>query len=413
MIEIYDYIIDVLKTNQFAQGGFVISILMAVGLQLKKLPELIWSRIERLLIYKVNIEEIDDLFLYFEVWLSINHKRKYRNVEAALSISKNSYDEVSKEISEIFNEKVIYKQFDDTFYIRRGLFIIKIFKGREKLENASSLKSAFYNKYRISGFFAKKTINKLIEEVHVYSLEMKNELKKSKLLVKTSTQWGEWMNESIIEPKDIDNVIIEGKKELLDDIKLFISNRDWYKKRGIVYKRGYMFHGVAGTGKTSLVLSIAKELKRNINFLQISGMDDHSLRTAFRNLSPDSILVMEDVDAVFKKREDGSKNIKFTFSTLLNCLDGVFSKENIITIFTTNHKELLDDALIRTGRIDYKMEFKNPNINMVIEFLDRFYETNTKTTTTSYDNNLSMSEVQDICLKSKNSEEALTKILKS
>ena len=83
------------------------------------------------------------------------------------------------------------------------------------------------------------------------------------------------------------------------------------------------------------------------------------------------------IDAVFNKdREKEDDSIKFNFSTLLNCLDGAFSKEGIITIFTTNHPERLDPALIRAGRMDYEFKISNPSVQKIEEYLDVFFPEN-------------------------------------
>ncbi len=402
--EIWTSLIDVLKTNQFAQGGAVISFLMALPRYIIPWFVKLWQRIERLIVFTVNIEETDDLFMYFELWLQKHHEVKYRNVEAALKLdTKREWDNkdiISGEYLDEFEEKVLYKQFNDLFWVRRGFNYIRVFKGREKLENASSLRNAHYNKFVISGLFAKKTISNLISEVHEEAKERMKKEREKTIRVKTSTEYGDWVDENVIEPKSLNNIILKGKSELMTDINKFVGDKHWYKKRDIVYKRGYIFHGAAGTGKTSFIMSLAKELNRTVHFLQLNNINDSGIRNAFRSLPPQSILVVEDIDSAFKKREDGSKNIKFSFSTLLNCMDGVFATEDIITIFTTNHIELLDSALIRSGRIDYKMEFERPSHEYVKQFMDMFYESDI-TIPKSYNCLLPMVDVQDACLRFK------------
>ena len=71
------------------------------------------------------------------------------------------------------------------------------------------------------------------------------------------------------------------------------------------------------------------------------------------------MLLIEDMDCLFKdrKKNDEMKN-SITLSGILNCLDGLASKEGMIVFITTNHiKNLFDEALIRPGRIDDLMEF--------------------------------------------------------
>ena len=416
--EVYNYIVNTLETNQFAQGGFMISILLALGNILKSVPIKLWERFKRLIIYNVHIEEVDILFIYFELWLSAHHNKTYRNVEASIHLDKNqditNRDIISEEVIDIFSEKVHYKQFNDSFYIKRGLFWIRIYKGREKLENANSLKNAFYNKFSISGLFAKKEITKLIQEVHEYAKNVMIDARKKSVVVKTSTDYGYWIDETVVEPKDIDNIILDCKQDIIDDLDNFIKNRKWYEERNIIYKRGYMFSGDAGCGKTSITLSLAKHYNKCINFLQLNGIDDGSIRKLFRELTPNSILVIEDVDSAYNKRNNG-KDINFSFSTILNCLDGVFSKENIIVIFTTNHPEKLDKALIRAGRIDKHYKFKRPSYKYVNEYLTKFFGVGEYINEQdNYQANLPMVDIQDICLvNSSDHTKALESILEA
>lgn len=369
--------LEALKSNQFFQGGAVLGVMMAGFNYLKSFPGWLWQRISRLIFYSVNIEETDELFYYFELWLAKNHRSKYRNVEASITLRKvdeRHYEEINEEEEYTLEENIYYKQFDDTFLIRRGINYIRISKDRIQLENSNGMKEAFYNKYIITGIFSKRGITRLIEEVHAFNLERKKVEKRKIIDVKSCDEWGNWSKQQVLTPKPLEKIYLNCKDDIMDDIKSFGETYNWYKDNYVIYKRGYLFHGLPGNGKTSLILSLAKELGRSVNFLGLAALDDASLRKAFRNLKPDSILVIEDIDAAFKKRE-GKKSTKFTFSTLLNCLDGVFSKENVITIFTSNHPELLDAALVREGRIDRKYEFKNPNQNIISKYLsDAFYK---------------------------------------
>lgn len=282
--------------------------------------------------------------------------------------------------------------------------MLRIFKGREKLENASSRRNLHHNMFTISGVFCKRQINDLIKEAHECAKNKMVIARQKSIKVKTSNEYGEWVNENVIEPKKLDNIILDGKQALLDDIDNFLTKKEWYKEREIAYKRGYLLEGKAGTGKTTLVMAIAKKLNRTLHFLQTSRIDDKSLRYAFRSLPPKSILVIEDIDAVFNQREDGSSDIKFSFSTLLNCLDGVFATEDVIVIFTTNHKERLDSALIRSGRIDYKMEFEMPTKEYVEFYLQNFYDSDSLLQLPdSYRENLAMVDIQDSCLRNTDS----------
>lgn len=88
---------------------------------------------------------------------------------------------------------------------------------------------------------------------------------------------------------------------------------------------------------------------------------------------PDSILLLEDVDAMFVQREQGIKTNKITFSGFLNALDGVRSQEGQILFMTTNHKEKLDPALLRPGRADVHVKLENASEKQMIGLFQRFF----------------------------------------
>ena len=76
------------------------------------------------------------------------------------------------------------------------------------------------------------------------------------------------------------------------------------------------------------------------------------MTTLLANVSPHSIVLLEDIDSTFTNR---SSTAKVTFSGFLNALDGVYAKDGVIIFMSTNHLDRLDPALLRPGRIDCKV----------------------------------------------------------
>jgi len=102
------------------------------------------------------------------------------------------------------------------------------------------------------------------------------------------------------------------------------------------------------------ILGIASELNYKLAILDLNTINsDEQLSARISDAPERSILLMEDVDAIFVDRTSVQKRKRgITFSGFLNALDGVRSKDGTITIMSTNHKEKLDPALIRPGRCD-------------------------------------------------------------
>jgi mitochondrial chaperone BCS1 len=126
-----------------------------------------------------------------------------------------------------------------------------------------------------------------------------------------------------------------------------------------------LLYGPPGTGKTSFTQAIAGACGLHICYLNLAGgnLNDDSLNTLLNSTEVNSIILLEDIDAIFQGREsvqekrDGGQSV--TFSGLLNALDGVRSQEGRILIMTTNHKDKLDPALLRPGRADRCIELGN------------------------------------------------------
>ncbi|KAJ4844893.1 hypothetical protein Tsubulata_016466 [Turnera subulata] len=151
------------------------------------------------------------------------------------------------------------------------------------------------------------------------------------------------------------------KKELMDDLDRFIQRKDFYRKVGKAWKRGYLLYGPPGTGKSSLIAAMANYLKFNIYDLELASLlhGNSDLKGLLTRTSNRSIIVIEDIDCSIQlqdrgKRENRPGDGKLTLSGLLNFVDGLWSScgDERIFVFTTNYKDRLDPALLRPGRMD-------------------------------------------------------------
>ncbi|MFQ6623894.1 hypothetical protein Gotur_003654 [Gossypium turneri] len=164
----------------------------------------------------------------------------------------------------------------------------------------------------------------------------------------------------------------EVKQLIKDDLDSFVERKDFFEGVGRAWKRGYLLYGPPGTGKSSLVAAIANYLRYNIYDLQLqTARSDADLRHILTSTTNCSILLTEDIDCGTKVSHDRAKDQEdndeqqnsnrlsstdpgVTLSGLLNFLDGLWSScgDERIIIFTTNHKDKLDPALLRPGRMD-------------------------------------------------------------
>tara|TARA_Y100000741_G_C18158445_1_gene520177 strand:- start:311 stop:910 length:600 start_codon:yes stop_codon:yes gene_type:complete len=137
-----------------------------------------------------------------------------------------------------------------------------------------------------------------------------------------------------------------------------------------------MLYGPPGTGKTSTILAIASKTKRKIYRVNLVApkLCDNSLLLAMNDAQKESIIVMEDIDALFGKFRDKQEEFSVTFSGLLNAIDGIGDNtRGIMFIFTSNHPERIDPALRRKGRIDLSISLSYCSSKECVEMFLRFY----------------------------------------
>ena len=173
MIEsIIEYFKSQMLTNEFFSGAAIVTILGTLFYQLKSIPEKIWRRIKRKLIYTVRVYQSTELFDALEFYFYKYYQSKYRNVEAFLD-NETLYDKNSVTIGEEASlgddrdtkpPNISFSHFEDFFITWKGWLPVTVTKGREKLENASDLKNVFLVSFSFSTLFGKKLVNNMLEE---------------------------------------------------------------------------------------------------------------------------------------------------------------------------------------------------------------------------------------------------------
>lgn len=190
-----------------------------------------------------------------------------------------------------------------------------------------------------------------------------------------------WIQLSQLTKRSLDSICLDKNQieNLKNDINKFIKSENLYNLYGIPYKRNYLLYGIPGTGKTSLIFALASYLNMSVSiFSFVPGIDDTKFMKCINSIPKDSLLVLEDIDGVFVNRaKDYNNNSMITFSGILNTLDGMGRRDKLITFMTTNFKEQLDSALLRPGRIDYKIEFTYATQYQISKMFDLFIKNNT------------------------------------
>ncbi|KAK9049106.1 hypothetical protein SSX86_031926 [Deinandra increscens subsp. villosa] len=178
-----------------------------------------------------------------------------------------------------------------------------------------------------------------------------------------------WTPVNLDHPATFETVAMDAgmKEKLVGDLDRFLERREYYRRVGKAWKRGYLLYGPPGTGKSSLIAAIGNYVGFDIYDLELTAIKSNSeLRRLLVATANRSILVVEDIDcsvelhdrvqveAARKSQQRDEEQPKVTLSGFLNFIDGLWSScgDERIIIFTTNRKDKLDPALIRPGRMD-------------------------------------------------------------
>lgn len=164
--------------------------------------------------------------------------------------------------------------------------------------------------------------------------------------------------------------------ELNEALVLPLTHPERFRKLNIKPPKGVLMHGPPGTGKTLMARACAA--RSNTTFLKLAGpqlvqmyIGDGAklVRDAFKLAveKKPTIIFIDEIDAIGTKRAEsdktGDREVQRTMLELLNQLDGFGSSDDVKIIAATNRVDILDPALLRSGRFDRKIEFPLPNID--------------------------------------------------
>ena len=168
---------------------------------------------------------------------------------------------------------------------------------------------------------------------------------------------------SSVKTATFENLVLSGslKEELQNDFTKFLSSREVYELYHIPWKRGAIFIGPPGNGKTHTVKALINQLDKPCiyvrGFKAECGTEQEHMAEVFKRarMTAPCIVVLEDLDAMI-----GDDNRAF----FLNELDGFETNTGVVVIATTNHPEKLDTAILnRPSRFDRKYYFPLPAQN--------------------------------------------------
>ncbi|KAF2496951.1 P-loop containing nucleoside triphosphate hydrolase protein [Lophium mytilinum] len=430
--------------------GFDVGIVVSVGLiafALLTSTTFLWTKASRLfqeyLMSSVFVDDGDDLFDGVIQWIAEQRMAKVsRSVKAVTRMGTifgdngdESDDEEAVDANGIFNfgkwAAKLPPRYEPYFGSHRFWHAGRLYVfARSKRERQPSIWSPNRGdeeliELRCIGR-STKPIKNLLNHIKTWSLEKE----KAMTVIRRPAGKdrgrgaGSWDRVSSRPSRPMETVSLdpEQKRKVVEDINEYLhpSSPRWYATRGIPYRRGYLFHGPPGTGKTSLSFALAGIFGLDIFCISLlePTLTESDLNRLFNNLPRRCIVLLEDIDTAGLVRDEKSdkkddaadgddrrrggsktsgqdfnmaeltKAIKtanrkdkqgdeakqgVSLSGLLNAIDGVATHEGRVLVMTTNHPEKLDDALIRPGRVDMQVEFTLATRDQVRDIFIRMY----------------------------------------
>jgi mitochondrial chaperone BCS1 len=360
--------------NQFASGGLLLMILGSIGIFLRSLPHRLFSWLEEQATMTVTVKDDDDAFVWVKEWfLEQEFLRRVRRVDLDTTLR-------GAELA------LIPAPGRHLFWRAGRPFWVWFYRSTEsKGTSQRRMESLTFQTIGRDQKFLKEFVDEVVA-CH------RSKRRAASYLYLYDDGWD---YVAAYSPRSLESVLLRpGEKEhLVEDLSRFRASRSRYLRLGVPYHRGYLLYGPPGTGKTSLVSAIGAKFGMSIYVVNLTEMNDRTLKSAMNNVPENSIILFEDIDCMkagnrrAELMDAAAKQVAtavgvgstqpdrggVTLSGLLNVLDGFHAPSNVVFVMTTNAVEALDPALLRPGRIDYRLYLGEAADSQKCELYRRFF----------------------------------------
>jgi len=358
--------------NTFASGGLLLMIIGGLSVYLRAVPERLWHWMVGQTTMVITVKDDDAAFVWVKEWfLEQKFLARIRRVDLDTTMR-------SERVA------LIPAPGSHWFWYGGRPFVAYFYRSEESRERSARRTESL--RFRTLGR-ERSFLRHFVDDV--VACHLRRQGVQSSVFAYNDG----WDQVEGYSPRLLDSVILQtGEKEhLVQDIENFRKSKRRYARLGVPYHRGYLFYGPPGTGKTSLVSALAGNFGLAIYAVNLAVFNDQSLMNAVNQVSPNSVLLFEDIDCINSSKarvsspprmNDGaqSRNEKdnvdrngVTLSGLLNVLDGFYAPTNVLFMMTTNRIETLDEALLRPSRIDYRLYLGKASDRQKTELYRRFF----------------------------------------
>jgi mitochondrial chaperone BCS1 len=360
--------------NQFASGGLLLMIVGAIGVYVRSLPLRLWSWVIHQTTMMLTVTDDDTAFEWIKEWFL---EQKFMKRVRWLDLDTSLRGDDAALIPAPGNHRF--------WYGGRPFWVWFSRKDETQGWTPRRLESLTFRTIGRDPEFLKRFVKEVVA-CHKRKIRLASYL----------YHYNEaWRYVQAYTPRVLDSVILKAgeKEQLVEDVRTFRASYERYSKLGVPYHRGYLLYGPPGTGKTSLVSAVGAKFGMSIYAMNLTELNDRTLKIAIGTVPANSIILFEDIDCMKagnRRPETGEWTVKgvqipgsekvdpadrlgVTLSGLLNVVDGFHAPENVLFVMTTNKIEALDPALLRPGRIDYKLFLGNADRAQKMELYRRFF----------------------------------------
>ena len=359
--------------NQFASGGLLLMVVGSIAAYLRSVPETLWDWFVEQTTMMITIKDDDAAFVWVKEWfLEQEFLKGLRRVDLDTTLRGN-------------RRALVPAPGQHWFWYGGRPFRVTFYRSEDTRGWVPQRTETLY--FRTIGrqqSFLKRFVDEIVT-CHEKKLTVQSFL---------FTYDEYWDRMESYTPRLLESIILEsGEKErLIRDVEKFKASRQRYRQLGVPYHRGYLLYGPPGTGKTSLVSALAARFAMSIYVLDLTNFNDRSLASAMNDVPPNSVILFEDIDcaksgkardkqedpvraqlAPGSKEKDAADLLGVTLSGLLNVLDGFRAPENVLFVMTSNKIEQLDPALLRPGRIDFRLYLGRASDRQKVGLYLRFF----------------------------------------